>query len=303
MIKIAKYGSTALVNGNLYLAKLITAVIIGGDVVRVMFDGDKIIARPFVEFVNRKDELFASAEEVKTYVDRINGSHKKFKVQNIADETVTGKDHRSINYVTELKDGVRLHKKYDIDEVTGFLKATDYYKDFDGNTHSNKILRVEETYEVDSEEPIINAKKATSRTKVRKYTLQDTGEIDQTETKTTTKFYTEKGQTRNEGQRRRHNVQLILEDRIGLVLLLTGVAPDTTDVYSKLVKFIQDHNAAFTAWIESGRGDIFLNVENDVKHFWLTQTIPDLPQTQALLPNSIGVSLRTFIVERLKGNK
>lgn len=306
MIQIAKYGSMSLIAGGVYISKLLGAVIVDdGDVVRLTFDGAKIIARPYTEFTDKQGNYFASAQAVKDYVDKISGANRKFKIQTVADENVTDKDHRSINYVTELKDGVRLHKRYTIDEVTGFLQATDYYKDFDGVNLTNQILRVEEAYQVDPDETIINAKDAVSRVKVRKYTKEEDGQIDEdTDTqKTTEKFYTEKGQIRKEGQRRRHNVQLILEERIGLVLMLTGQAAIIEQVYEILVEFFQSHNAAINAWLESGRGAVYDDITNDISHAWLNTVIPNTPETQALLPNSIGETLRGFIVERLKGNK
>ena len=88
---------------------------------------------------------------------------------------------------------------------------------------------------------------------------------------------------------------------VGTGGILSGIFTDEADLFDKMTLLLADYTADFNTWIETGRGEIFNDVLNDTSHTWLDSAVIDSANTQVLCPQMIGLDLRTYIIDKLKG--
>lgn len=219
----------------------------------------------------------------------------------------------AINYKTELEPEIIYTPVFiigDVGATAGLLERTEYYRDFvDNDNKGTIVLQVEETYIIDDSEVGADhtRKPVLSRTKTWKYYMDD-GTIDETVSKSKTKLYNTRTKRHKEGVKRRTNVIEQLIDNVGTAGILAAMAGATAgftseeDAHVKLT-LLQERDAdEFSSWTTSGLGSLTSVVTNDNDTDWLDLVIPDFAHTQALVPWMIGLTLRYYIVEKLKGN-
>lgn len=231
-----------------------------------------------------------------------------YEIQDDVDEHLMDKDFRSINYKIELNSGVAYTPVFIIHEEganVGHLEKTEYYRDYvDENNKGTLVLVVEESYVIDNSDPSLNhtAKPVLQRTKTWRHVRKSDGQLEDTVVKTKTKIYDTRRKQHIEGNRRRENVVEQLIDNVALAGFLSGTFTTVDDAKEKLVALQELHASAFTGWKNSGRGSLIDVVENDVITTWLSDTVVDSPQTQAACSWMIGMTFRSYIQEKLKGN-
>lgn len=241
---------------------------------------------------------------IKTYGKKV----AKYLIQIDAEKSVSKKSHLSINYKTELKDGISytpVFYKHEEGIESGLLYKTEYYKDYvDDVNKGTLILIVEEVYTIDQSDTTISnsAKPTISRTKTWKHIVSNTGLIDEIDIKVKTKLYNTREKQHKEGIRRRQNIEEQLIDNVSLGGILSGAFSSSSDAHNKLSDMQKTHSAAFEVWLNGGRGSIYDDITNETTTLWLDNVIPDNATTQAMIPQMVGLSLRTYIVEKLKGN-
>lgn len=218
---------------------------------------------------------------------------------------VNGKDHTAIDYITELKDGVKLHKE-EVLKIDGLVDIVTFYNNYvDAGNKGTEILTVEHVWNVDETETIPAARKVLSRTKTRKWKTKD-GNYH-TKQKVTTKLYDTEKKKNEEGKRRRENILFIAQGGIATILLLTGTSPDLDDAEGKLIDAFGVHANAIATYIKSGKGSIYDDITNDATSdpdlSWFDIVIGATAQSALGLPAGWDTkNIREYIAEKLKGN-
>jgi len=222
-----------------------------------------------------------------------------FKIYDLIPDSIKNKKANSINYKTELKDGVTLHPVYNIGN-DGLIVDTTYYNNYvDSNNVGEEILKVIESYQTDLNEPIKSAKTVQSRIKQWRYKKKDnTEEI----LKNRNKIYDTFDKQNKEGTRRRQNIINQAKVKIATALVLTGQSPDSSDATIKLVELFEEYQKSFTTYEKSGKGSVYNDLLNDITYLWLDVVVQDDVNTQYMIPEMIGMSIRSYSIEKLKGN-
>lgn len=254
------------------------------------------------------DDTPSSEAVIENDEDSITANSVEYIIQEISDPlTVLHKEFQNINYKIELKNGESLTPVFIIHfdgANAGLLDKTQYYKDYvDDNNKGTLVLEVHEVYTIDESEPTLphSAKPALDRVKTWKHVKKSDGLVDEENVKTKPKQYNTRAKRHKEGNRRRGNIMEQLIDHTGLAGVLSGAFSSEEDAFDKLTAMQTLHSAAFTSWENSGRGPIYDDITNDSTTSWLDTVVPDNGTTQAMCPWMIGLSFRTYLVGKLKG--
>jgi len=225
------------------------------------------------------------------------------------------KDVTDIEYKKELKNGsgyTSVHTIHQEGEFSGMLEKTEYYRGYvDDNNRGDLVLVVEEVYTIDNSDDLIpfSARPALTQTKTWRHVNMYTKlpEVTGKGVKVITKVYNTRRKQHKEGIKRRDNIEEQLIDNIGLAGILSGAFTGSnqleqqSDVFNKLTNLQKTYNDSFSAWKNSGRGSLYSDIENDSQFSWLDLTVPDNQTTQELIPWIIGLTLKDYIVKKLKG--
>jgi len=233
-----------------------------------------------------------------------------YEIIDDTDAHTKEKDFRSINYKTELKSGVTYTPVFIIHTSgvnAGLIEKTEYYRGFvDINNKGALVLVVEESYTIDNTNPALDhtAKPVNERTKTWKHVRKSDSQIetDPDKIKTKNKKYDTRRKRHIEGNRRRENVVEQLIDNVGLAGVLSGTFTDSDDAHDSLTALQELHSAAFSGWLNSGRGSLVSVIQNDATTTWLDDVVANNANTQAMCPWMIDLSFRSYIQDKLKGN-
>lgn len=235
------------------------------------------------------------------------------------------KDLISINYKTDLKSGVRLDPVHHFTN-DGLLDNTVYLFE------DKPVLNVSEIYsysktDMENKDMPLSKKGIYSRTKIWRYYLED-GTLDESNDEGTykekKKLYKTDIESLTIGSRRRHNIQIILSQRAGALLVILGVFQESKEVQDAMRNISATYSANFQEYEKYGTELIFDDILNDTTYSWLDTYVPtdiDLnnmviaghinEQTKAIiqgtfntydLTNIQGMTIRNYFVEKLKGN-
>jgi len=227
---------------------------------------------------------------------------KDYAILNLVHDYLKKKSIHDINYVTELKSNIKLHPVQVLTN-SGLLQKTEWYNKYVNPLNKGDlILTVEEEYTTQSEDINLNptARTVISRKKTRKWAKKN-GSIDHSNKKVTPKKYDTSRKRNKEGKRRRENIIDVLAEHTAMGGILSGIFIDENDANDKLTLIMEDFSGAITTYIKTGRGTLFSLMQNDVNHIWLDRTVIDSVQTQAMTPFMIGMTLRAYIIAKLKG--
>lgn len=226
-------------------------------------------------------------------------------IYDVVSDEVKKKDFRSINYIAELLSGVKLHS---VQEFTddGFVLSTKWYKDYINSTSKGILfLVVDESYVTNSSQSGLHPsqREVESRAKTRKWNNSKTDSTKfNSKEKVTDKKYDTRSKKSKEGERRRNNIISMLTENVGTGGILSGVFTDPENANNELTNLLETYNGAFSTYIKTGRGTIYSDIENDSSISWLDSTVLDTAQTQFMCPWMVGMTLKLYIVEKLKGN-
>jgi len=264
-----------------------------------------------ISSVNGVITIYSSTELSQEQVSSIGqavSSHEGSPIpkHRIEQDTEENKGFLSINYKTELKDGISYHPVYTIND-DGLLEKTEYFRGFvDENNKGELVLQVEEVYDVNEDVSIPkSAREVNSREKTWKHYRTD-GVLDEKKKKRRPKKYDTREKRHKEGVRRRANLEEQLIDRVSLAGSLSGAFVGSnsdeikSDAYNKLTTLQETHSSSFSAWRNSGRGSIYNDLSNE-SISWVNIVVPDTPSTQVKCPWIIGMTLKGYMVEKLKG--
>lgn len=213
-------------------------------------------------------------------------------------------DFRDINYKTELVTGIKLHPVFTFG-ITGLLEQTIYYKDYiDDNDKGEEVLKAEITWVIDNDETIPSAKSIISRETKRSW-MNKEGNYS-SKTKISPKKYDTKDKKNDAGSRMRLNLRRDAEYKIGTALFFADISTNggnTLNPTDVMTNFLEHYTKAFYTWHITGKGTLYDDIQNDSEtfHNWLNWIIPDTPETQALIPDSIGMTIRAYSVDKFKG--
>lgn len=262
----------------------------------ISLEDKKIVAKYFLVDESLRDEVLTQQEQDSFNIHKI-----------VYDVNSDIKDFRYINYKIDLRSGISYTPVFHIHSsgtYSGLLEKTEYYKDYvDNNNKGELILSVEEDYIVDDSDLTkpYTARAVLSRSKTWKWTMCD-GTLDEVNIKSKNKIYDTRRKQKIEAERRRNNVIEQLIDHVGLAGILSGAFSDIDEAYDSLTELQELHAKSFVGWISSGRGSLIDVIQTDSTTTWLDTTIPDTPQTQAMCPWMIGLTFRSYIQDKLKGN-
>jgi len=235
------------------------------------------------------------------------------------------KDLISINYKTDLKSGVRLDPIYYFTN-DGLLEKTMYLYE------NNPVITVYESYQYNTTDEAnsnmnISKRGIHSRTKIWRYYFED-GSLDESNKEGTYKEKTKKYSTDIEGlivgAKRRNNIQIILSQRAGTLLVIMGVFSGTKEVKDAMRSVSAEYSADFQEYEKYGTELIIDKIASDTKYPWLNTYIPSDQNLANLvtagqmsatqegmlkgafsaydLTNIQGMTIRDYFVEKLKGN-
>lgn len=231
------------------------------------------------------------------------GGHRTYEIQRDACGGIEKKAPLFINYKTELPLAYTpVFIFHEEGEEVGLLDKTEYYRDY-GGPEQRLILEVREVYVLDDTDPTLpyTAWPALSRVKTWVHVNQGTGELDEDNTKARAKLYNTFQKSHTEGCKRRANVQDQLTTNVATAGILSEVFADQDESYNSLVDLQTLHAAAFSSWMNSGRGPLYDDILNDLTTTWLSETVADNEQTRAVCPWMIGETFRDYIIKKLKG--
>lgn len=225
-----------------------------------------------------------------------------YAIFNLIHDYIKQKCVHDINYITELKSKIKLHPVQVLTD-SGLLQKTEWYYGYINPLNKGiLILIVEEEYVTQPEDDGLNptARTVISRVKTRKWAKKN-GDIDSSNKKVTPKNYDTSRKRNKEGKRRRENIIDVLAEHTAMGGILSGIFVDENDANDKLTLIMEEFSSAITTYIKTGRGTLFSLMTNDINHAWLDSLVIDSPQTQAMTPFMIGLDLRSYITNKLKG--
>lgn len=282
-------------------AGLVAKVLEGGlsilrDGVELNKSEGHVIVNSAIDYIEN-DNITVKDEDLKSDIDQ-NVTTNKYLILLFVDSEVKHKKVRSINYKTELNDGSSLHPVHNIG-IDGLLADTTYYADYvDDQNLGTEVLKVVEEYVVDESEPIPAARSVIKRDKRWDYRKTD-GTYDTLKKKS--KVYDTFSKQNKEGKRRRDNVLTKSQMAVVYSLLFTGQAADSEQAQEFITSLFETYADSFVTYEKSGKGTLYDDLTNDTTFTWLDATVPDIAQTQAMIPECIGKDLRTIAVDKLKG--
>jgi len=227
---------------------------------------------------------------------------RNYKIYNLVNKTLFDKDFRDINYRTELKSGIKLNGVYQYSD-DGFVIHTDLYNNYISPADMGElIVCVSESYTTDPNDISLKptARRVISKIKTRSW-IDLEGNTDSVNTKITNKLYDTFQKQNAEGKRRRENVVNIMSRNVAIGGIFSGAFSSENDANEKLISLMEQYSGGFGSYNKTGQGSLFEDILNDVSNTWLSVTVADTPQTQALVPFMIGLTLRNYIVDKLKG--
>lgn len=255
-----------------------------------------VIVNSAVDYVEN-DNITIKDEDLKSDIDQ-NVTTNKYLILLFVDSSVKQKSLKNINYKKELSSGECLHPVHNIG-LDGLIQDTTYYADYvDAQNLGTEVLKVVEEYVVDENEPIPSAKSVLSRVKYWDYKKTD-GTYDRLNYKP--KTYDTLNKRAKEGIARRENIINRVKKSIGYCLVFTGNASGDSEAEDLMGLLLKEHSAGFATYKEGGKGPLFSDLEADVTFSWLDAVVPDIAQTQAMIPECVGKDLRTIAVDKLKG--
>ena len=241
-----------------------------------------------------------------------------YEISEDVEGTIKNKPFLHINYKSELKSGVNytpVFTIHDQGQFAGLLDKTEYYRGFvDENNKGTLVLVVKEEYTIDNSDVTLDhtAKPVLERVKHWKHVKKSDGSVesDSSKVKDKPKKYDTRRKRHIEGNRRRDNIIEQLIDNVGLAGVLTyattagagGGFADVSDAHEKLTTLQELHAAAFTGWRNSGRGSLTGVIQSDTTSTWLDDVVPDNATTQAMCGWMVGLTFRSYIQDKLKGN-
>lgn len=228
------------------------------------------------------------------------------KILDLVDPRATLEGLHNINYKIELISETKMTPVFHF-HINGLIEKTEYFHDYvSPQNPGNKILVVEEEYELDGDQEDLgwypSQIQPISREKTWKWVLSD-GTLDEIDIKVKTKLYDTITKKVNEGTRRRNNLVSMFSEGMATGSVLSGAFTDVGEAYMKMGELLEHHATAYESYINTGRGTLYDDLMNATMESpcWMDTVVPDTPYTQALCPTMIGLTLRVWGVEKLKG--
>jgi hypothetical protein len=235
------------------------------------------------------------------------------------------KEITAINYVTELKSGVRLIEEAALTN-DGLVKETIYY--YKDGEEKKPVVKITEAYEYRSGDLEFNPSERGmySREKKWQYYFED-GALDTEEQNTKVKYkvYETNRQILDVGLKRRTNITRVLSEKVGAILVILGIFEDDEvstakkKAYDTLRVLSREFSTDFTEYKAYATTDLYAAIENESTLPWLDVFVPTQEQliasgrteeaaaifqsyVQALkLHDMQGNTIRSYFVEKLKG--
>ena len=236
------------------------------------------------------------------------------------------KEITAINYVTELKSGVRLIEDVKLTN-DGLVRETIYtYKE---GENRKPVVKITEQYEYRNTDLEFNPAERGmySREKKWQYYFED-GTLDESEENTKVKYkvYETNRQILDVGLKRRTNITRVLSEKVGAILVILGVFKDDEvstakkKAYDALRILSREFSTDFTEYKAYATTDLYTAIENESLLPWLDVFVPTREQliasgkteeeatvfqsyiTGLELQDMQGNTIRNYFVEKLKGN-
>lgn len=225
---------------------------------------------------------------------------KQMRIVTLAREEFKGKPYQYIIYKKELDNEIGLKAKFTYTKE-GFV-TTEYFQAYNADTQAftNPVLRVEEEYEVFDDNYFSSGKSVKSRNK--KWYYADTDGVYETiPSRVVPKSYTDTNQKLKEGNRRRGNIISELSKQVATVLIATGLASDAAVAEAMIGAFIVTYDHDLGIYQRYAIDSIFTSIDTDITFPWLNQVIPNVALPSIDISTAAGLTLRTYSIERLKG--
>ena len=246
--------------------------------------------------------------------------------------------HKSLTSIDYKKDIVSGKIPQQVIELTndGLLKSVDYIlKD---GVNNDLLVNVSDVYEYsqsDVDDPLINPSEygIYSQTRTHRYYFED-GTLDLSDRvgsfKTKTKVYNTNRQALRIGRQRRRNIQVVLAENVGTVMIIFGIVDSSQGTskakrlaFNLLKDFSYVHSKDFSEYYKYATTDVYDSVTNEINFSWLdvkilTDSEIDLavdglamtPEQGAQIKGALqlyklthmqGLTIREYMVEKLKG--
>lgn len=235
------------------------------------------------------------------------------------------KEITAINYVTELKSGVRL-----IEDVIltndGLLQETNYY--YKDGEERRPVIKITEIYEYRTGDLEFNPAERGmySREKKWQYYFENgTLDTEDQNTKVKYKVYETNRQILDIGLKRRTNITRVLSEKVGAILVILEVFKDDEvstakkKAYDALRVLSREFSSDFTEYKAYATTGLYEAIENESTLPWLDVFVPTQQQliasgkteeeatvfqsyvTALELQDMQGSTIRSYFIEKLKG--
>ncbi len=235
------------------------------------------------------------------------------------------KEITAINYVTELKSGVRLVEDVELTN-DGLVKETNFY--YKEGEERKPVVKISEVYEYRNTDLKFNPSERGmySREKKWQYYFED-GTLDEREKSAKIKYkvYETNRQILDVGLKRRTNITRVLSEKVGAILVILGVFKDDEvstakkKAYDALRALSRQFSTDFTEYKAYATTDLYAAIESTTSLPWLDVFVPTQKQliasgkteeeaavfqsyiTALELHDMQDNTIRNYFIEKLKG--
>jgi len=185
-------------------------------------------------------------------------------------------------------------------DVRGFVVRKDYFFNYKNVNDTGKLVYSKvNDYILSDQYPYPSSNALLERQRHEYYYNIDGSQHENV--KSYPKYYPDISQHNNEGETRRKNKERRSGTNMGLAMIYSGGATGEIDAQEKMIELTEHYNAQFTSWRKYGQGQIYDAIENDTVFAWMDGVIQDTPETRALILEAIGLTVREYINNILKG--
>lgn len=212
----------------------------------------------------------------------------------------------AVDYVVDITP--RLHPNRTF--YTGLLTDVTWSSyDFDTKTPIEEVLKVHNDFYMIDDADFPSAKTVEYRITTRQWYRKEVG-YDETlsDVKITRKDYDTPILQRSEGMRRRNNIYIDMTNNVVTLLAIMFYSNDPVPKTSALTTgfgFLGQYAAYISPYKNDANPLFITSIENDTNPTYLTildTTIPNVFPINALFPDAVGLTIRNYMIEKLKGN-
>jgi hypothetical protein len=250
--------------------------------------------------------------EIITHKDRLNNQvflnlDSSYRIYKYVSEDVAQYLHdttlppHGLDYIVSVEPKFKAIRVFD----KGFLTNVTWWTyNYDNNTYGEEILKVNIEYVQVVDTTMNSANSVVSRTTTRQWILENnTYKNDLSDVKITKKNYNTAIERNEEGKVRRNNIFVGITEKYVILLMILETQGDQILVQNIGKQMLSEISSSVSDYISIGSVKIFeeLDLLNNIQYN-LDFIIPNVSPFTIHFNNGIGLTIREYLKELLKGN-